>query len=303
LVQAGLGNCRMKDFTETMKNPVRRKEWMQRNRLNIVSYVVGFALIFFVYHFLSDGDFSFLLTLGAMTRMFGFMFLAVKFHSEQSCAGVSLKTLENYALVFLARLSSIMFYEGYLPYDSSGDWLYQVIEISSLILTMFLIYTTAVTYKNTYNAAEDGFGKIFRIPPQAGNIVLVVPCLLMALVLHPSLNRNVLTDVAWTFALYLEVVSVLPQFFMLQKANRAVEPWVSHFVFSLGLSRLFLLVFWASSYHELTDKHSIGITGGWVGIFVLCAQLVHIAIMAEFCYLYLKSAVAQSPLVLPGLQV
>mmetsp|Transcript_19869 Transcript_19869/g.38954 ORF Transcript_19869/g.38954 Transcript_19869/m.38954 type:complete len:296 (+) Transcript_19869:329-1216(+) len=292
-----------REFVEMMQNPVKRKEWVNKNRLNLILYVTGFATILFVYHLLSDGDFSFLLTLGALTRMFGFAVLLVKFRSERSCSGVSLKTLELYVLVFLARLSSILFYEGYLPYDKSGDWLYQLVEIASLLIVGLLIFVTVVTYKNTYNATEDGFGNFKSIPPQAGPVILIVPCLIMAILLHPSLNRNVFTDIAWTFALYLEVVAILPQFYMLQKANRAVEPWVSHFVFSIGLSRLFLLVFWASSYHELTDKHSIGITGGWVGLFVLFAQLLHIAVMAEFCFLYLKSAVQQSPLVLPGLQV
>mmetsp|Transcript_40441 Transcript_40441/g.65177 ORF Transcript_40441/g.65177 Transcript_40441/m.65177 type:complete len:298 (-) Transcript_40441:564-1457(-) len=295
---------KVKELISTLKNPAQRKEFLNRNRLNLILYVTGFAFVLFIYHFLSDGDFSFLLTLGGLTRLFGFVMLLVKFQSERSCAGVSLKTLELYALVFCARLCSILFYEGYLPYDSSGDWLYQAVEVMSLFSVIALIFLTVVTYKDTYNAAEDGFGKwIKALPPQFGPVLLIVPCFFMALLLHPSLNRNLFTDISWTFALYLETVSVLPQFYMLQKANRAVEPWVSHFVFSIGLSRLFLISFWASSYHELSDKHSIGITGGWVGIFVLVCQLVHIFVMAEFCYYYVKSAVAQSPLVLPGLQV
>lgn len=294
---------KVKELVSTLKNPLRRKEWVNRNRLNLIMNVTGFALVMCVYHFLSDGDFSFLLTLGALTRLFGFVVLLVKFQSERSCAGVSLKTLELYAIVFLARLSSILFYDGYLPYDSSGDWLYQVIEVVSLLCVGVLIFITVVTYKNTYNATEDDFGKVKSIPTQFGPVILVVPAFVLAVLLHPSLNRNIFTDIGWTFAMYLETVAIMPQFYMLQKANRAVEPWVSHFVFSVGLSRVFLIVFWTSSFHELTDKHSIGITGGWVGIFVLLAQIAHMLVMAEFCYLYLKSAVHKSPLVLPGLQV
>ena len=37
-----------------------------------------------------------------------------------TCTGVSLKTLELYALVFAFRLSSILFFDGYLPYDKYG---------------------------------------------------------------------------------------------------------------------------------------------------------------------------------------
>ncbi len=292
------------ELKETLTNPVRRKEFVNRNRINIITYVSALTLVLFVYHFLSDGDFSFLMTLGTVTRFFGFTFLLVKFHSERSCAGVSLKTLELYMLVFLARLCSILFYEGYLPYDKSGDWFYQAIEVMSVVVVGVLLFLTVKTYKSTYNAAEDGFGdSIKQVPPQFGPVLLIVPCLLLALLLHPSLNRNIFTDVAWTFAMYLETVAILPQFYMLQKANRAVEAWVSHFIFSIGLSRLFLTIFWASSYHELSDVHSIGITGGWVGKFVLVNQLVHIVVMAEFCYYYVQASVNQSPLVLPGLAV
>mmetsp|Transcript_365 Transcript_365/g.503 ORF Transcript_365/g.503 Transcript_365/m.503 type:complete len:297 (-) Transcript_365:73-963(-) len=293
----------VQNFKEAMSNPNSRKAFIERNKLNIMMYGAGATTILFVYHVLSDGDFSFLLTLGGLTRLMGFFFLLTKMVTERSCSGVSLKTLELYALIFLARLSSILFYEGYLPYDSSGDWFYQFVEIVSLILVGVLIFLSVVTYKSTYNAAEDGFGRFKSIPTQMGPFVLIIPCFLMALLLHPSLNRNVFTDVAWTFALYLETLAIVPQFYLLQKSNRPVEPWVSHFVFSVGVSRLFLLIFWASSYHELSDKHSIGITGGWVGRFVLLCQLLHLGVMADFCYYYIKASIDRSPLVLPGTQV
>lgn len=38
-------------------------------------------------------------------------------HDRARCAGVSIKTLELYASVFVFRLCSILFYDGYLPFD------------------------------------------------------------------------------------------------------------------------------------------------------------------------------------------
>jgi hypothetical protein len=177
------------------------------------------------------------------------------------------------------------------------------VEVIALVVLLVLVFLTSVTYRSTYNANEDGFGRFKTIPNQYGAVVLIVPCSILALILHPSLNKNSLTNITWTFALYLETVAVLPQFYLLQKANRAVEAWVSHFVFAIGVSRAFLACFWAISWHELTDSQSIGITGGWVGRFVLLCQLIHIGITAEFCYYYVKASVDRSPLVLPGLQV
>ncbi len=73
-------------------------------------------------------------------------------------AGISLKTLQAYALIFAARLSSILvrpavrwatgiimmlcclqIYEGYLPFDRSGDWFYQACEIIALLQVLSLI--------------------------------------------------------------------------------------------------------------------------------------------------------------------
>ena len=60
-------------------------------------------------------------------RCFGFGLLNFKMWSSKSAKGVSLKTLELYALTFSVRLLSIMRHQGYLPFDKSGDWFYHVV--------------------------------------------------------------------------------------------------------------------------------------------------------------------------------
>lgn len=251
-------NRAMEDMKETsfasaLKDSGSRQRWIQQNKLNIITYITGVALILFVYHVFSDGDFSFLLTLGAIVRMLGFVLLLIKFAIQKTCSGISLKTLILYSMVYAARLSSILVYEGYLPYDSSGDYVYQLVEVFGLLLTLAAI-ATVLSMGNLYIPSEDGFGSWKFLPGPTGILVLVLPTLVLALLIHPKLNRNIFTDTAWTFAAYLETVAVLPQFYMLQKLNKPVEEWVSHFVFSIGLSRFFLFMFWFSSYHELSEK-------------------------------------------------
>lgn len=281
-----------------LKDP---KGALHRNRLNVIMYSVAFVLVLFVYHFLSDGDFSFLLTLGSLTRLFGFVLVLMRVVLEKSCTGISLKTLECYAVVFFCRLMSIMFYEGYLPYDSSGDWFF-LFEFLSLATVCGIIYLVAVTFRSAYDPENDAFGKNMKIPAEFGVLFLIVPCLVLAMIIHPTLNQNFITDVSWTMALYLETVAVIPQLYMFQKSG-SVEPWTSHFVFTQGLSRVFLFAFWLSSYHELNDKGGKSVTGGWVGAFVLLNQIIHLLVMGDFCFYYLKSAKQGSPLVLPGMQV
>lgn len=134
-----------------------------------------------VYHLLSDGDFSFILTLGGMTRTFGFGMLAFNINKGRSAEGISLKTLQLYALTFTARLLSILFFDGYLPYDASGDWFYQTNEVVGLGLVLLCCHLVGSTYKSTYSADHDSFGASKGVPAEHGALVwLAAPALLVA---------------------------------------------------------------------------------------------------------------------------
>lgn len=242
------------------------------------------------------------MTLGSLIRLDGFVILFYYVKTTPSSNSVSMKTLELYILVFIGRLSSILFYEGYLPFDSSGDWLYQSVEICSLIfcgLSVFYILTKAIPY----SFLDDSFANVKQIPPQFGPVVLVVPVLIASMIFRPTLNNNFITDTLWTFGAYLETIAILPQFYILQKQNRAVEPLISHFVFAIGLSRLFLFVFWAASFHELHDRKIETILDGFEGWFILLVQVSHLAIMAEFCFYYIMAARDETPLIIPNIDV
>ncbi len=212
-----------------------------------------------MYHFFSDGDFSFLMTLGSLLVLFGFCLLAAKAALTRKLSHVSFKTLQAYALVFAARLCSILFYEGYLPYDKSGDWFYQAVEVSALVVVLALLACLQLRVVKHAERADD-FDRTLcdrlGLPSQAGALLLVLPALLLAAVLHPSLNNNWLTDVAWTFALYLEAVAIYPQIYIFSHARQEIEPLELNYVFFLAVARLLHFVFWVSSYQELNDKTS-----------------------------------------------
>jgi len=252
------------------------------------------TVVLAVYHLFSDGDFSFLMTLGSMCSAFGMTMLLIKTLASKSCAGVSLKSLQLYTVVFFFRLLSICWHEGYLPFDRSGDYIYQLVEFLSLMMCVVNIFLICGKFKETYHASNDAFGNL-NIPSQFGVIYCVVPALLLALLIHPNLNGVWWSDVCWTFALYVEAVAVLPQLYMFQKAGGVVESYTSHYVFSLGFARLLQLWFWLSSYHELSDKNS----WSFVGIFVLVAQALQMLLMADFFYFYIKSVRKGTPMMLP----
>jgi hypothetical protein len=273
----------MMDSSSSLHDNVRK------NKTNYVTYVVAVVLCLFIYHFMSDKDFSFLMTLGSIASTFAFVMLIMKMLKQENCQGISLKSMQMYALVFFFRFISVVKHEGYLPFDRTGDWMYQTIEFLSLALCVMSVILMCGKYKDSYRAELDTFGAMDPIPAQLGILWLVVPALLLALVVHPNLNNAWWSDVSWTFALYCEAVAVLPQLYMFQKgdggAQKKVESFISHYVFALGFSRALNLWFWLSSYHELGDKD----TGHWVGWFVVLAQMLQMVLMADFFYFYLKA--------------
>ena len=273
------------------------KGWIRKNQKHIVIWCAMVLVVLFVYHMFSDGDFSFLLTLGSMVRMFAFVILAYFLFTKKSVSGVSFKFLQCYVCVFIFRLSSILNYEGYLPFDRSGDFIYQAFEVLSLVASVGCVFLVLGPYKHTYEKTNDKFGS-WHIPSEFGAIYILVPTFILALVFHPSLNYNMLTDVAWTWALCLESVAILPQIVMFMSNGGVVDEWTSHVVASLGLARFFQLVFWISSYHELNDKFNSSPGGEHVGHFVVASQVLQLLLMGDYFYFYIKAMKDGRPMVM-----
>lgn len=262
---------------EVMKDPEKfKKEFKSLSGTQGFKVWGGFiAAVITIFWVFSSGDFSFLLTLSSLVSMFSFLMVAISIESGKSVSGVSLHMMECYILVFFFRLFAIIPFEGYLPFDKSGDWLYQVCEAFGLCLSGSIVYCCRVQYPNTYSAETDTLNHMYLIGPAAA----------IALILHPHLNNFLPSDIAWAFALYLESVTVLPQLFMFMKEGKA-QPYTSHFLAAQALSRLMSFIFWASSFSELSnpDHYIKKFVGNWVvGI-----QLIQLIVMGDFIYHYIR---------------
>lgn len=86
--------------------------WLQKHQNELRAYGLIMATLAAVFMFLSDGDFSFTLTMASVISMVSFLFLALSIEHSQSCAGISVKMLELYMLVQLCRLFAIVPFEG-----------------------------------------------------------------------------------------------------------------------------------------------------------------------------------------------
>jgi hypothetical protein len=160
------------------------------------------------------------------------------------------------------------------------------------------VWTVLTRYHGTYNENTDGFGA-WRVPSKAGVVWLLGPALALALLLHPSLNGNWLTDSAWAGSQYLEAVAILPQLWLLQRRGGEVDELVANCIFLLGAARVFHFVFWAFSFHELNDRTGGSFRGAYPGYVVILSQAVHLLITGQFFYLFLASAKRGRPMRLP----
>jgi hypothetical protein len=123
------------------------------------------VLILTIFWVFSSGDFSFLLTLSSLVSMFSFFMVAMAIESGKTVKGVSLTMMECYILVFFFRLCATVPFEGYLPFDKSGDWVYQVCEAFTLCLAGTIVYCCRVQYRSTYEPSVDNFNHLWIVGP------------------------------------------------------------------------------------------------------------------------------------------
>ncbi|RLN91371.1 hypothetical protein BBJ28_00008692 [Nothophytophthora sp. Chile5] len=222
--------------------------------------------------------------MGSFVRAFGFAFLIFKAFSQRSVAGLSLKTLELYAFVFLFRLSSILRYQGYLPYDRSGDWLYSFLEIIALVLCCGVIYLVTMRFNSTYELRYDTFGWL-HLPTELGGLYILLPCILVGMVQTRKQWHALVSLCVWDCDFSLDGWQIRSMLvFLVAQGGGAVESCISHFVYALAFGSFLHLVFWFSSYHELGEKDA----GQHVGYTVIFVQIGHMLMMADFLYYYFK---------------
>jgi len=250
------------------------------------SYVVFFLIATTMYHALSAG-FSSTLTLSAGLQCLGFILLAMKVHCQRTTVGISGRMLIMYALTLCFRLSSTLHLNGYLPVDKTGDHLYQIIELCSLALTCYLMRCVFVTHRMSNQEETDSF----PVTVQS----MLMGCFILAVVVHPNLDRFPLFDILWTTGCYLETLSMIPQLWMLSKMGNDVDALTSHSVVLSALSRVFSLIFWYRGFAELRPADGGFNFAGWG---VMGAHIVQLLLSCDFVFLYVRS-LSKSRMALP----
>merc|ERR1719316_1091052 len=103
-----------------------------------------------IHHLVADGKFSSILTLAVLVQCLGLALLALQVISTGSVAGISARALTLDVLALCCRLSSTLWLNGYLPVDASGDYIFQILDICSLGILIWLLYQVLVVKRSTY---------------------------------------------------------------------------------------------------------------------------------------------------------
>merc|ERR1719271_659443 len=107
-----------------------------------------------VWHLVADGAFSSILTMSVMVQCLGVALLGLQMISTGSASGISAKALSLDALAICCRLSNTVWLNGSLPVDASGDYIFQAIDVGSLMVLAWLLYQVLVAKRHTYQIDE-----------------------------------------------------------------------------------------------------------------------------------------------------
>jgi len=259
----------------------------QPSGLTIV-YVVFVSVALFVYHWIAEGEFSSVITLSALFELLALCLLGVHVFTTRSVHGISAKSLQLEGIALVCRLSSTTWLLGYMPADASGDYLYQTIDILSVVMVLGLLHQMLSVHRETYDADQD----ILPVFP------FVAGTFILACFLHADLDQRPIFDIMWTMGVFLQSVAPVPYLWLMAHNKGAIPALTCHFVAVMAISRLLSGSFMWDAHAEFTCVPYFGDFNhaGWA---VMVAHAVHLMLLADFGYFYVKNVInagLQSPM-------
>eukprot|EP00408_Alexandrium_pacificum_P061321 CAMPEP_0171169900 /NCGR_PEP_ID=MMETSP0790-20130122/8444_1 /TAXON_ID=2925 /ORGANISM="Alexandrium catenella, Strain OF101" /LENGTH=282 /DNA_ID=CAMNT_0011634745 /DNA_START=115 /DNA_END=963 /DNA_ORIENTATION=+ len=231
-----------------------------------------------VFSHAAGGEFSAILTLAVVFQCLALTLLALQVLSKRSAAGVSARALMLDAAALCLRLSSTTWLNGYLPVDMTGDWIYQAFDFASLAIVLWLLREVLCTHRSTYQAEDDSLPAV----------PFVLASLVLAALLHADMNSRPVFDALWMAGLFVSVVAVLPQLWLITRSHGRCDALTSHYIAAMAVSRLLSGTFMWHARHDITCDFWVE---GWNHAIwaILGAHALHLLFLADFAYYYIKA--------------
>lgn len=238
--------------------------------------LVGYA----IFEGLAGRSFTAVLTVSSELHCVSLALLVVQVCNPggAGAAGVSARGIVLEALSLCLRLSSTLWLSGYLPMDSSGDWAYQALDLCSLACAGYALQVVLGDKRKTYQEDKDS---LMLLPLLIGSIVL-------GAALHADMDERPVFDALWMASLYMSAAAVVPQLALLGNTGGCLDPVTPHRIATAALGRVASLAFMWQAREDITCLQWLpGVNHAkWS---VLIAHSVHLLLLAEFAYLFVKS--------------
>jgi len=277
------------DFAVTLMSGGDRMSLSRSGQSNAITlcYAIFTSFWLFVWHRLSSHDFSCILTAASYVQCMGFLVLCIKVHATRSVRGLSSKTLVLYFLYLGFRLTSTSLKNGYIPVDTTGDYMYQLVDGVTLCLVLNLLYCVHKTHSHSYQEEYD----TLALGP------LVGVCVVLGICVHANFNNSKFFDTVWAISSNFEIVTMVPQLWMMAKMGGKVDNLTAHFVFAITLSNVLSFTWWWWCGKELEKR-------GPCLLFhvVLGGNMLRLLFSADFLYYYAIAWLGGTQIILPELE-
>ena len=188
--------------------------------------------------------------------------------------GISFKTQVLYVLVFLTRYLDLLTFHWISLYNT----LMKIVFIVSSVYIVVLLQRSKVVNPIAYK--EMIMRDSFKI-----QYILGASCVLALL----FASKFTLSEIVWSFSVWLESMAILPQLFMLSKSGKA-ESLTVHYIFALGLYRALYIPNWICRYYSESKV---------IDTSTLMAGIVQTLVYSDFFYIYYKKVLKRGGIGLP----
>merc|ERR1719399_1734438 len=121
----------------------------------IAAYIGCALLMGVIFQQVAEQEFSSVLTMALLAQCLAFVLIAMQISKVKSVAGISGKTMILQALALCFRLSSTLFLDGYLPLDKTGDMMYQIVDVCSLMMLLQILECIYKSHRASYQQEVD----------------------------------------------------------------------------------------------------------------------------------------------------
>ncbi|PBK88505.1 ER lumen protein retaining receptor [Armillaria gallica] len=205
---------------------------------------------------------------GDLSHLASIFILLHKIRTTRSCRGISFKTQALYVAIFVTRYLDLL-YRWVSVYNF-------VMKLFFIVSSCYILYLMRYRFRPTHDPSID----TFRIE------YLLGPCVVLSFIFNYKFS---VTEILWSFSIFLESVAILPQLFMLQRTGEA-ETITTHYLAALGIYRALYIPNWI--YRYFTD--------GVVDPIAVTAGIVQTGLYLDFFYVYFTKVLQGQKFELPA---